>query len=121
MTLAITRGKLAEEEACRFLLQQGLQLIEANYRCYHGEIDLIMRDKKSIIFVEVRSRSDARHGHALETVTTGKQQRIIKASQHFLQRKKWLNKVYCRFDVVAIQVDTGKKAIDWLKNAFEGW
>jgi putative endonuclease len=111
-------GKLAELEACQFLQAKGLCLLVKNYRCYHGEIDLIMKEQEDIVFIEVRSRSRTDFGNASETIDKRKQSKLIKAATHFLQKKEWLFKVNSRFDVVAIQFKAGKLELEWIKNAF---
>jgi putative endonuclease len=112
-------GKDAEKEACEFLCKNGLHLLMANYRCLHGEIDLIMRDQDDIVFVEVRSRGRIDYGHAMETIDNKKIKNLIKTATHFLQSKRWLDKVNSRFDVIAIQSIAGKRQLEWIKNAFE--
>ncbi|SRR5579883_1977361 len=113
------KGGQAEEEACKFLQAHGLRLLLRNYRCYHGEIDLIMQDQEHIVFVEVRSRQRTDYGNALESITPTKINKVIKAAKHFLQIKNWLYRVNSRFDVIAIHPVAGKMQIDWIKNAFE--
>lgn len=112
------KGKLAEEEACRFLIAQGLQLVEQNYRCNLGEIDLIMRETEDIVFVEVRSRGRLDYGQAAESINNQKKSKLVKTATHFLQQKKWLDKVNSRFDVVSIHFLGKEKRLDWFKNAF---
>jgi putative endonuclease len=111
-------GKHAEDEACEFLQAKGFQLLERNYRCYHGEIDLIMRDKHHIVFVEVRSRRSILYGNAFESITRHKMRKLIKTASHFLQMRAYLNKVDSRFDVVAIHPIAGKKQLEWIRDAF---
>ena len=106
-------GQLAETKACDFLKKQGLKLLDSNFRCKVGEIDLIMRDGTDIVFVEVRARRDRGYGTAIESITPFKQRKIIKTAVYYMQRKKWLEKVGCRFDVIGI--DT---TIEWIKSAF---
>lgn len=112
------KGKAAEETASRFLQIKGLTLLMQNYTCHFGEIDLIMRDKDDIVFVEVRSRSRQEYGLACETINLAKQKKLIKSAVHFLQRKRWLDKVNSRFDIVAIQFVSDKPELEWIKNAF---
>lgn len=109
-------GDNAEGQACDYLQQQGLKLIERNYRTRRGEIDLIMRHDETLVFVEVRLRDSDRFGSAAESVTPHKQRRIIAAAQHYLLQKP--GTPVCRFDVLAI---SGKKtrSIDWIVNAFQ--
>lgn len=111
-------GKQAEEQACRFLQENGLHLLLQNYHCRYGEIDLIMQDKDDIVFIEVRSRSRIEFGTALETIDKNKIKKLIKTATHFLQLKKWLYAVPSRFDIIAIQVIDGTIQLEWIKNAF---
>jgi putative endonuclease len=109
-----SKGDLAEQKACDFLQSKGLQLIIRNYRCMHGEIDLIMSDKAEIVFVEVRSRTRADYGYAEETVDRHKQKKLLQSAMHFLQEKNGLDIFDCRFDVIGFL----KNKIKWIKNAF---
>lgn len=107
-------GTAAEQQACVYLQQQGLILIKRNYQTRCGEIDLIMHDQTELVFVEVRYRRQARYGHALETVTTKKQHKIILAAQSYLQTYPAHASLPCRFDVVAITPDQ----CHWIRHAF---
>lgn len=111
-------GKQAESEACQYLKQRGLKLLCQNYRCYHGEIDLIMQDQDDIVFVEVRYRKRTDFGNALESVNRAKINKLVKAANHFLQGKNWLYKVNSRFDIIAIHPIAGKMQLEWIKHAF---
>ncbi len=113
----LTAGQQAEDCALAFLQTQGLVLVERNYRCRGGEIDLIMRDGGKIVFVEVRYRADQRFGGALASVGTRKQARLIHAASHYLATKHIDRPA--RFDVAAVSPDQGKLAIQWIKNAFQ--
>ena len=106
-------GQDGEEAARAYLGGHGLTLLERNFRCKGGEIDLIMQDGGTLVFIEVRKRADLRHGGAAASVTHAKQARLIIAAQTYLQRHP--RPPACRFDVVAI--DAG--ALSWLKNAIE--
>lgn len=108
-------GQMAEDRALAFLQQRGLKLIDRNFRCKGGEIDLILAEPASnlLIFVEVRQRSSQRYGGAAASVTRNKQAKLIITAQVFLQR--YTNLPACRFDVVAIEDD----AIEWIQQAFE--
>lgn len=105
-------GAAGEERALAYLQQHGLVLVECNFRCKGGEIDLIMRAGEVLVFVEVRKRASARYGGAAASVTAGKQARLIRAAQFFLQRHRF--PPACRFDVIAIE---GER-IEWLRDAF---
>ncbi|HHH39553.1 MAG TPA: YraN family protein [Sedimenticola sp.] len=106
-------GEAAEERALAWLRSQGLALVARNYRCKAGEIDLVMRDGESLVFVEVRYRSHRGFGSAAESVTPAKQRRLQRAASHYLQR---LSRVPpCRFDIIGVDADN---RIDWIRNAF---
>jgi putative endonuclease len=112
-TLRQSIGAAGEAQALTYLKQKGLFLVERNFRSKNGEIDLIMRDGETLVFVEVRARADGRHGGAAASVTHVKQKRLIRTAQRYLQGLNTLPP--CRFDVIAI--DDG--ILNWLKNAFE--
>lgn len=109
------RGQAAEEQACRHLQQQGLTLIERNYRCRLGEIDLVMRDGASTVFVEVRYRSNPGFGGGAASVDGRKQSKLIAAASHYLQQHPALAQQPARFDVVAI----APTALEWIRDAFQ--
>lgn len=107
-------GKSAESRAEQYLCQHGLTLETKNYLCRRGEIDLIMRDAKTLVFVEVRFRQSAEFGSALDTVTVKKQQKITLAAQHYIQQNNISDTTPLRFDVIGI---TGED-LQWIKSAF---
>lgn len=106
-------GDAGEEQALAYLQQHHLTLVERNFRCKGGEIDLIMRSRAALVFVEVRHRAVGRHGGAADSVTRNKQKRLIVAAQVYLQRYR--HPPACRFDVVAID----GTVITWLQNAID--
>jgi putative endonuclease len=106
-------GQAGEDVALRFLLSQRMSLVERNFRCRGGEIDLIMSHAGTLVFVEVRKRGDRRFGGAAASITSHKQRRLILAGQVFLQRYRM--PPACRFDVIAID---GAR-LDWLKDAIQ--
>jgi len=112
-------GYAAEQLACDYLIKQGLLLIEKNYRTQRGEIDLIMRDKNILVFVEVRYRKNDLYGGALESITWHKQQRIVRAAKNYLIRFRLSEKYPCRFDVVGISGNLNFPDIEWITQAFE--
>ena len=108
-------GDAWELRARRWLEGKGLRFVAANVRGRGGEIDLIMKDGQTIVFVEVRYRQSSRFGGAAASVTLAKQQKLLQTAHLWLARHNGsFDTVDCRFDVVAF---TGN-AIDWLKNAF---
>ncbi len=119
---SVVIGATAELYAEQFLQQQGLIPRTRNYRSKQGEIDLIMLEKTSkgntLVFVEVRLRTNKRFAPALETVDYRKQQKIIKTAMRFLQEQKLYDKIACRFDVVALDQTGTAPPVQWIKNAF---
>ncbi len=111
------KGDAAEDRALHHLQAQGLQLVQRNYRTPGrggGEIDLIVKDADgTLVFVEVRQRSDQGHGGALASITYVKQRRLVFAARYFLLKLRQLPP--CRFDVVAFEGD----ALHWYKAAFD--
>lgn len=107
-------GARAEDRALACLLQSGLTLLERNAASALGELDLVMRDGATVVFVEVRARADARYGGAAASVTPAKQRRLRRIAQQWLQARAGGRWPPCRFDVVAI--DGGR--IDWIRDAF---
>lgn len=115
-----TAGREAEAYALRYLQEHGLQLIAQNWLCKRGELDLVMLDGDTVVFVEVRYRRHAAWGGALESVDLRKQQKLVLAAQLFLQNETRWADAACRFDVIAIEgsPDSGPP-LNWIKHAFE--
>lgn len=108
-------GALAEQLAAQYLQQQGLKLLQTNYSCRYGEIDLILQDGDIHVFAEVRLRSSTAFGGAAASIDARKQAKLLRTAQHYLSRFK--NIPPCRFDAVLMQT-TDIKKIEWIKNAF---
>jgi putative endonuclease len=107
-------GQSAESRAEALLKTHGLKLVARNWRCRFGEIDLVMQDDATLVFVEVRLRSRSDFGGAAASVTPAKQKKLLAAARQYLTTLKTLPP--CRFDVVAL---SGDAAPDWIKNAFD--
>jgi len=112
-------GQQAEDRAQAQLEQEGLRLLARNWSCRSGELDLVMLDGDTVVFVEVRYRRHAEWGGALESVDRRKQQKLIKTAQLFLQKESRWARHPCRFDVIAIDAASGRQAPNWIRNAFE--
>ena len=106
-------GARAEERCVRFLRSQGLAILERNWRCRLGEIDVIAEDGGTVVFAEVRMRSPGRFGGAAESITAGKRARLIAAARLFLSRRPSAS---CRFDVLLVGGEAS--AIEWIRDAF---
>ena len=113
-------GKDAEQQALEHLQRQGLRLLAQNWLCKRGELDLVMLDGDTVVFVEVRYRKHAQWGGALASIDERKRQKLILAAQFFLQKEhRWADRP-CRFDVVAMEsTPSGTADLTWLKNAFD--
>jgi putative endonuclease len=108
------RGRHAENIAAIFLQQCGLVLVERNYRCRFGEIDLIARDGDTLVFVEVRMRTGRAFGGAAASITAAKRSKLLLTARHYLSRLR--RAPVCRFDAVLLAGEDA--APEWLKNVF---
>ncbi len=108
-------GTAAERVAATFLKSHGLKLLETNYRCRFGEIDLILRDGDMLVFAEVRLRTSSNFGGAAASITAQKREKLLKAARHYLSSSKKTPR--CRFDAVLLN-GMSERDIQWIKNAF---
>ena len=114
----ILLGREGERIAEVFLKKKGYKLVERNYRCAAGELDLILLDRRVIVFVEVKTRTGTGYGTPLDAVESRKQQKMIHAAQFFLNAKK-LAQREARFDVVGISWPGGEPSVEHIENAFD--
>ena len=108
-------GSEYEEKAATFLKEQGIFILETNFRCRFGEIDLIARDKNTLVFLEVKYRKNGSCGSPLEAVDWRKQRTICKVSDYYRVRHQITDSTPMRYDVIGI----GGEDITWVKNAFD--
>jgi len=113
--MGIEAGARAENAALAHLVRHGLSPVSANYRSRFGEIDLILRDGQTLVFVEVRLRTSNRFGGAAGSITAAKRKKIIATAQQYLAQFR--QPPPCRFDVVLLGSGAPPK-IEWLRNAF---
>jgi putative endonuclease len=111
-------GKEGERIAEHYLKRKGYKVVERNYRCAAGEVDLIVLDRRVIVFVEVKTRTGHGFGTPLEAVQPRKQRKMMRAAQFFLSQKK-LHQRDARFDVVGISWPAREPVIEHVENAFE--
>jgi putative endonuclease len=111
-------GALWERSAESFLRRRGLNLLHRNFRCRFGEIDLVMEDGATIVFVEVKYRSSSRHGSGANAVTARKQGRISRTAAWYLAKNPHRAEQDCRFDVVSMDPGKEDNGIQWIRNAF---
>ena len=111
-------GKEGERVAELYLQKKGYKLVERNYRCSGGELDLIVLDRRVVVFVEVKTRTGIGFGSPLEAVEFHKQRRMIRAAQFFLAEKN-LQQRDARFDVVGVSWPGREPVVEHIENAFE--
>ena len=107
-------GREAESRAADFLRARGLKIIERNWHCRFGEIDLVAREGQTLVFAEVRSRASRTHGGAIESISTAKRRRLTATASFYLARYR--EDLPCRFDALLIEAE-GR--IEWIRNAFD--
>ncbi|NOQ88508.1 MAG: YraN family protein [Gammaproteobacteria bacterium] len=118
----LKQGEDAEAACCSYLKSQGLKLVNTNFSCRQGEIDIIMLDKNMLVFVEVRFRKNDAFGGGLESITAAKQLKLRKTAELYLQQNRQYKNA--RFDVVSMsknnQTSDNKQqySFDWITNAF---
>ena len=112
-------GKDAENCAEDFLITQGLQTLDRNVSCRYGEIDLIMEQGTTVVFVEVRLRTQTRVQSGAESINFRKQQRLIRAAMHIIQRTPVLQERPIRFDVIAYNTRHKNRVPHWIQQAFD--
>ncbi len=111
-------GKTGEDIATAFLRKKRYKIIERNYKCVFGEIDIVARDMSDIVFIEVKSRKSKDFGEPEDAVTLNKQRKISKVALNYLKEKN-LDDHKARFDVIAIKLSTEGNIVKHIKNAFE--
>lgn len=112
-------GAFGEGLACEYIAECGYRVLERNFNCKVGEIDIIAAQKDTIVFIEVKTRSSEKYGLPSEAVSTAKQRKIVKTALYYLQSNKLLDYM-CRFDVIEIIADEENKyKINLIKDAFQ--
>ncbi len=111
-------GTRWEKTAESFLRSHGLKLLQRNFSSRFGEIDLIMEDEKTIVFIEVKYRANNQHGSGADAVTFQKQAKISRTAAWFLARNPNRAEQFCRFDVISIDPLQTDQGINWIKDAF---
>ncbi len=114
-------GKIGEDVAVKFLRRRGYEIIERNYRGSRYEVDIIAREGGVLSFVEVKTRAPGKSLSGAESINREKQRRIAQAAQHYLMTHPQEQSSVCRFDVVLIEAEAGKKpkAKELIRNAFQ--
>jgi putative endonuclease len=111
-------GESGEEMACRELASRGYAILARRYRTRYGEIDIVAKDGDTVVFVEVRLKTSSEFGTAAESVTPGKQRRVVSMAADYLARNRLTGRP-CRFDVAAIDISNGTAQIAVFTAAFD--
>lgn len=120
MTERSQSGAAGEQQAAHYLSAQGLTLLQRNWRCRLGEIDLVMLDRDTLVFVEVRLRHSQAFGGAAASVDARKRSKLLASAEVYLQQHPQQQQRPCRFDVVALEGSAqGKLTLNWIRNAFD--
>jgi len=114
----ISLGKRGEEIAVSYLKGLKYKIIERNYKCKFGEVDIIADDRKTLSFIEVKTRSSLDYGHPYHVVNKRKQHQISKVALEYINKND-MHDIDARFDVLAVQVSPEGEKIELIKNAFE--
>ena len=109
-------GKIGEEIATEYLIENGYKILERNFNCKQGEIDIIAKDKDEVVFIEVKTRTNKKYGEPVEAVTFIKKRHLIKAIEYYLYIKK-LEDEYIRIDVIEIYKKENKFLLHHIKQA----
>ncbi|MCE5264879.1 MAG: YraN family protein [Deltaproteobacteria bacterium] len=119
--MSLTRihmGRRGEEIAAAHLAKAGYRIIEHNYRCPFGEIDIVAEEGETVVFVEVKCRSSERYGDPQLAVGREKQKKMARIAMHYLSEKRLCSRP-ARFDVVAVKLLPGRVQIELIRDAFE--
>ncbi len=109
-------GKLGEDIATEYLKKNNYRIVERNFECKQGEIDIIAIDKNEVVFIEVKTRSNEQYGKPVEAVTEYKKKHLIKAIKYYIYKNK-IEKVFIRIDVIEVYVKNSKYFINHIKQA----
>lgn len=110
-------GQYGENIACKYLESKNYKILERNFSCKQGEIDIIAKDKNEIVFVEVKTRRSMKYGRPSEAVNKLKQKHILEVSKYYLY-KNYLMSTALRFDVIEVYLEKQKVFINHIKKAF---
>ena len=108
-------GKYGEDSVAKYLSEKRYKIINRNFRCKNGEIDIIAKDKDEIVFIEVKTRTNLEYGLPAEAVDKNKKNHIRKVAEYFIYKNDMINN-YCRFDVIEVFITNDKYEIIHLKN-----
>jgi putative endonuclease len=110
-------GQSGEDYAAQHLIQAGLTLLQRNYRCPQGEMDIIAREGLQLVFVEVRTRTSGRYGWGEESITPQKKARLTRIASHYIKSQGYKEWPILRFDLIAIKAgrDSENRDLYWIR------
>lgn len=112
-------GRIGEDVAAQYLINKGYEMIERNFSCKQGEIDIIAKDKNELVFIEVKTRTNGTYGRPIDAITSYKQKHLIKSIEYYLFKHK-LEKILIRIDVIEVYPKgENKYFVNHVKNAVE--
>jgi putative endonuclease len=111
-------GRQVEKASLVYLKKQGLRLLNKNFHSKMGEIDLIMLEENTVVFIEVRYRKKSSYGDPIETVGYHKRRKLLLTAQYYLQTQRQNKNDSCRFDILGVSTYNAELNFNWLKNAF---
>lgn len=110
-------GELGENKAINFLIKNGYNILEKNFRSKHGEIDIIAKEKNEYVFIEVKTRTSIKYGMPVEAVDKNKKEHILNASKYYIY-KNYLQNQFIRYDIIEVYINKNNYLINHIKNAF---
>jgi len=114
----VALGKAGEDLACRELTRRGYAILDRRWRQRFGEIDIVARQGRVVVFVEVKAREGSRCGAAVEAISAAKRRQLIRLARMYVARRHLIESP-CRFDVVAVDTDAGRTVVQIFPNAFD--
>lgn len=111
-------GRIGENIIADYITKLGYKVVERNFECNQGEIDIIAKDKEELVFIEVKTRTDISYGEAREAVTNTKKRHLINSIKYYIYKQKLENQPI-RIDVAEVYINKGKVKVNYIKQAIE--
>lgn len=111
-------GRIGENIIADYITKLGYKVVERNFECNQGEIDIVAKDKEELVFIEVKTRTDISYGEASEAVTNTKKRHLINSIKYYIYKQKLENQLI-RIDVAEVYINKGKVKVNYIKQAIE--
>ncbi len=111
-------GRIGENIIADYITKLGYKVVERNFACNQGEIDIVAKDKEELVFIEVKTRTDISYGEASEAVTDTKKRHLINSIKYYIYKQKLENQPI-RIDVAEVYINKGKVKVNYIKQAIE--